>query len=287
VSRELRALLLIAFIFAVGFVGYQVLFGDGLGDRFRIVTVAGEVEHVRANGEADQAVEGSVLREGDRIRSGDGGTAVLGLGEDTRISVDSTTTLEVLGVTADGVQIELEGGRVRATVRPGSGSVGVTADGKRVSATDADFDVARDGNGNFAVSSTRGELSIEGVGGVDNLAAGVELVVPNGGAPVRAPASDALLLHVALPPRPRTRETRVEITGETQPGSRVEVTGGAGAVTTSADPSGRFVVSVPLAEGKNALVVRAKNALGREATVVTAEIERDTTAPSVGVSLEY
>ena len=66
-SRELRALLLIAFIFAVGFVGYQVLFGDGLGDRFRIVTVAGEVEHVRANGEADQAVEGSVLREGDRI----------------------------------------------------------------------------------------------------------------------------------------------------------------------------------------------------------------------------
>ena len=34
-SRELRALLLIAFIFAVGFVGYQVLFGDGLGESRR------------------------------------------------------------------------------------------------------------------------------------------------------------------------------------------------------------------------------------------------------------
>ena len=286
-SRELRAMLLVALIFAAGFVGYRWLFGSTMGDRFRIVTVAGDVEHIRKGGQAEPAWEGSVLHEGDRLRSGDGASAVLGLGADTRISVDATTTLEVLGVTADGVQLELEGGRVRATVRPGGGTVGVSAGGKRVEATDADFTVARDGNGNFAASSTRGDLTLEGVEGVSELPAGEEVVVPGGGSPIRAPASDALLLHVAWPTLPRTRASTVEVTGETQAGSTVEVTGGARPASGRADTKGHFQLTVQLAEGRNRLVAHARNVLGKEAEIANAEIERDTTAPSVGVSLEF
>jgi hypothetical protein len=286
-TRELRALAAVALIFGAGFLGYRLLFGQGLADSFRIVTVAGDVQHLRAGGKAEAAVEGSALKQGDRIVSGDGASAVLGLGNDTRISVDATTTVEVVGVTEEGVQLELEGGRVRATVRPGGGRVGVRGGGKRLDADDADFTVVRDGAGNFAVSSERGAVRVGGVDGVAELREGDDLVVPNGGAPVRAPASEALLLHVAWPTSPRTRERSIEVTGSTQPGASVRIAGGARVVGALADAAGNFSVSVPLSEGKNALTVSARSVLGREATIGGAELERDTLAPSVGVSLDF
>lgn len=283
----MRALLAVALIFAGGFIGYRFLFADGFADRFRIVTVAGDVQHLRAGGGTERAQEGSVLRVGDRIVSGDGASAVLGLGDDTRISVDATTAVEIVGVTSEGVELELEGGRVRATVRPGGGRVGVLGGGRRVDAEDADFTVARDAAGNFAATSSRGEVTVDGVEGVTELREGEELVVPSRGMPVRAPASDALLLHVAWPAAPRTREAHADVAGTTQPGATVTVSGGARAVSGSADREGKFTLRVPLAEGRNRLAVSARSVLGREASIATAEVERDTTAPSVGVSLEF
>jgi hypothetical protein len=287
VTRELRALLAVALIFTLGFVGYRVLFAEGLADRFRIVTVAGEVQHVRAGGAAAPAREGTVLHEGDRIVSGNGASAVLGLGDDTRISVDATTSVQVVGVNDEGVQLELEGGRVRATVRPGGGRVGVRGGGRTVAADDADFTVVRDAAGTFAATSTRGTLAVDGVDGVTELRAGAEVIAPLGGTPLRAPASDTLFLQVAWPATPRTRDDTAEVSGTTQPGATVSVTGGARPVTVSAGPDGTFRVTVPLGEGRNALSLRATNALGREAEIARAEIERDSTAPSVGVSLDF
>lgn len=287
-NRELRALLVVCLIFAVGAVGYRALFGAGLADRFRIVTVQGDVRHLRSDGEGATAQAGETLEEGDRIVSGDGGSAVLGLGADTRVSVDARSSVKVMGVTDEGVRLELEGGKVKATVRPGSGRVGVVSEGREVTATDAEFTAVRDGEGNLAVSAERGRVELTGVAGVAELKEGDDLVAPaGGGSPLRAPASDTLLLQVAFPAPGRTREQEVTVEGSTQPGATVTVKGGARPITARAGKDGRFLAKVPLAEGKNALEVEATSLLGRSAEVARAELVRDTTVPQVGVTIEF
>lgn len=287
-SRETRALLVVMLIFGIGALGYRFLFGGGMADRFHVETVAGNVQHLHASGEAGAAQAGDTLEEGDRIVSGDGGRAVLGLGADTRVTVDASTSVKVLGVVDDGVRLELEGGRVTATVRPGSGRLGIVSDGREVSAEDADFTAVRDADGTLAVSAERGVLAVSGVEGINAMNAGDDLVSPgDGGSPLRAPASDALLLQVAWPAAGRTREGEVVVEGTTQPGATVSVTGGARPVAVKAGKDGRFSARVPLSEGRNALSVTGSSLLGRSAQVASAELVRDTTAPSVGVTLEF
>lgn len=285
-SREVRALLLVAAIFAVGGIVYQFLFGEESGERFLIVNVSGDVRHVASDGESDLAKQGDHLQAGDRIVSGDGGRAILGLGENTRVAVDASTSVTVLGVNAEGVRLDLEGGRVQATVRPGGGRVGVVADGREVVAEDADFTAVVDEDGTFGVTSERGSLALLGVAGMSQIRNGDELVIPKGGNPLSAPASEALLLQVAWPAPPRTREREVELTGNTQAGAKVVVLGGAKPISVKAGTDGTFRVTIPLAEGQNRLAVVATNLLGKEAKV-DAELVRDTKAPSVGVSLEF
>lgn len=285
-SREVRVLLLVAAIFLVGAGVYRLLFGEESGERFQIVNVSGDVRHVDSDGESDLAKQGDRLQAGDRIVSGDGGRAILGLGENTRVAVDASTSVTVLGVSAEGVRLDLEGGRVQATVRPGGGRVGVVAGDREIVADDADFTAAVDEDGTFGVTSERGSLALLGVAGMSQIRGGDEVVIPKGGAPLSAPASEALLLQVVWPAPPRTRERDVELTGTTQPGARVAVVGGAKPISVKAGADGRFRVTVPLEEGQNRLAVVATSLMGKEAKV-DAELVRDTQAPSVGVTLEF
>lgn len=284
-SREWRAILAVLAIFATGFVGYRYLFGTDGADRFRVVQVSGEVDHVRAGGETVAAQEGTRLAEGDRVVS-QGGTAVLGLGDGAKVTLEPQASVQVLGVSREGVRLELEGGKIQATVRPGSGRVGVAAGGREVTASDADFTVATDGEGALAIAAQRGALSVSGLPGIDEVNEGEELVAPRSGAPLKAPASEALLLFVQWPEAPRTRASQATVAGKTQPNARVEVRGGSRVVTAKADANGNFTLTVPLAEGENRLAVVAVNLLGRS-TEVSSAVVRDTTAPSVGVTLEF
>lgn len=285
-SREVRALLMVAAIFVVGGIAFQFLFGDDPGERFQIVNVSGDVRHVVKGGQSDIAKQGDRLLAGDQIVSGDGGRAILGLGENTRVAVDASTSVTVLGVNAEGVRLELDGGRVQATVRPGGGRVGVVADGREIVAEDADFTAVVDDEGTFGVTSGRGSLALLGVAGVNEIRPGDDLLIPRGGLPLSAPASEALLLQVAWPAQQRTRDHEVELTGKTQPRAKVVVSGGAKEVSAQADADGVFHVIVPLSEGENRLAVAATNMLGRQARV-NAELVRDTKAPRVGVTLEF
>ncbi|MBM4391447.1 MAG: FecR domain-containing protein [Deltaproteobacteria bacterium] len=285
-KRDWLGVLAVVAILGVGFVAYGWLFGNDAADRFRIVSVAGEVMHVRARGGESSAAAGERLATGDRIVSRGEGSAVLGLGDDARITVGPQSSVEVLGVSDEGVQLELEGGKVEATVRPGSGRVGVVADGRELSATDADFTAVRDEGGTLAVSTERGEVAITGLDGLSSLGQGEELVAPRDGSPLRAPASEALLLTLRDGTPPRTREREAKIEGSTSPGARVTVTGGERPVSTRAGSDGSFRVTVSLAEGENRLAVRAESLLGKS-TELSATLVRDTRAPNVGVSLEF
>ena len=286
-SRELRALVVVALIFAAGAVGYRFLFASEAVDRFRVVTVVGSVQHIVVGGTGAVARPGDAIKAGDRIVSGDGSMAVLGLGGDTRVTVDANSSVTVRGVTVEGVKLELEEGKVRATVRPGSGRVDILSAGREVGSDDADFTAVVDEAGTLAIRSERGIAAVRGTC-VRLLKAGEDLIAPGeGGSLLISPASEALLLHVAWPAVTRTREGEVEVGGTTQPGATVVVTGGARPITGKAGRDGRYRMKVPLAEGPNALRVSATSLLGRTAEVASAEVVRDTTAPSIGVTLEF
>jgi hypothetical protein len=290
VSRELAAIVALVGLLVAAWVGYGIVFAEG-GESVVVATLSGDVSVSGAPGAA-----GAAVRASDRVVSGAGGRAVLevrdGRGEATaRISVDPSTSIRLLQVDAAGARLELEGGRVRATVRPGGDRVGVVAAGREISVADADAVVARDGDV-VGVEALKGAVELLGVAGVERLAEG-ERVTVSGEGLLRAPVTDALLLYVA-PTRERTREDHAEVQGRCAPGAVVRVrragasvdAGAGGWVETRADTTGAFVAVVPLIEGDNTLVIEARDVFGAVA-VSEARVVRDTTAPSGGVIIRY
>lgn len=273
-------------VLAVAWVGYGFLFGEDVATRLTLETVTGDVRRVDERGSAVGAQQGELLRPRERIVAAPGGRAVIALGPDSRLTVEEDSSIQVVSVDAAGVQLELEGGRVHATVRPGGRRLGIGADGRGVSAEDADFDVVRAEDGTLGVETERGSVDVVGVPGADRLDAGQRLVAPEGAAAVVVPASEELLLSVAWPEGERTRATTVEVRGRTEPRARVRATGALGAVEGRADNNGDFVLTVSLAEGENKVNVEAFSVLGGS-VAVTSSLVRDTQAPSLGVQIRY
>ncbi|MFN7143075.1 MAG: FecR domain-containing protein [Myxococcota bacterium] len=285
-SREIQALVLLLLVLGLGWLGYGALFGDEGGSGLTVAAVQGTVKRVGGSGEETLAAPGDALLPRERIVAGEGGRAVLSLGPESRVTLEEKSALRIVSADESGVRLELEGGKVQATIRPGSGQVGLSADGRTVTTEDADFTAARGEDGTFGVTTERGSVAVEGVEGATRLSAGERLVAAPGGSAFVAPASEELLLTVAWPAAARTREETVEVRGRTEPGAKVRIGQGGAWTVVSADPKGDFVARVPLAEGPNELKVEATSVLG-EALTVASSVVRDTTAPSVGVEIRY
>ncbi|MDP2306638.1 MAG: FecR domain-containing protein [Pseudomonadota bacterium] len=285
-SKEIQALALLLLILGVAWLGYVRLFGGGGGERLVIAAVEGTVRRVDGYGAEIAAEPGLALQPRDRIVAGAGGRAVLALGPDSRVTIEEESAVRVLAADASGVKLELEGGRVQATIRPGAGPVGISSEGTSLIADDADFTVVRGEDGTLGVIAERGQVGIEGLPGTERLSAGERLVAARGGTALVAPVSEELLLKVAWPNAARTREETTEVRGHTEPNARVRL-GRAGAwVEVKADPTGDFVTRVRLAEGANEIHVEATSVLGTSIAVVHTVV-RDTTAPSVSTQIRY
>jgi hypothetical protein len=246
------------------------------------------VSRVDGFGATTAAEAGDALAPRDRIVAGAGGRAVLSLGAESRVTLEEKSAVRVLSLDQAGVKLELEGGRVQARIRPGAGSLGISADGREVIADDADFTAVRDAAGGaLAIVAERGSVGITGVDGATRVNAGERLVSVPGGSALVAPAAQDLLLQVAWPQAERTREVMVTVQGHTEPGAHVALrANGVAAATVTADPAGSFSKKVALAEGRNEIEIVATSVLGTT-TRVTHAFVRDTTAPSVGVEIHY
>ncbi len=278
-SKELQAIAVLLLILGVAWLGYGQLFGEGAGERLVVSSVAGAVSRVDGFGAESPAEAGQALRPRDRIVAGEGGRAVLSLGAESRVTLEPRSAVRVLHADASGVKLELEGGRVQATIRPGSGPVGISANGATVATQDADFTVVRGEDGTLGVETTRGEVGLEGLGATTRLGVGERLVVAPGGTPLVAPASEELLLRVAWPSATRTPDAVTEVRGRTEPNARVRV-GREGAWTeVKADANGDFVATTRLDEGANDVRVEATSLLGGSVAVAHT-VERDSTPPS-------
>lgn len=281
--RELRAILVLAVLLAAAWWGYQYLFEGDDRVRLQLVDVEGDV--VRVTGLSREAArEGDLLAENDRIQAGKDGRAVLTFGADTRVTVENESSVQVTGVTEEGIGIELENGKVHATVRAGGGRLSVGAEGRELSAEDADFTAIRRADGVLAVEGERGEVQVRGVDGVDRVAAGSRMVAARGGSAVTAPVNEGLLLDVVWPDERRTRLEQVEVKGVTEPGATVRLRGRSGPVQVAAGPDGRFAARVTLEEGENTIEAVSTSVFG-EQKALSIQIVRDTVAPTIKTTL--
>ncbi|MFT4622438.1 MAG: hypothetical protein ACI8PZ_001094 [Myxococcota bacterium] len=241
---------------------------------------------VQRHGEQVQAAVGLRLDANDRLSTAAGGGAVLALGSETKIRVGPTSSMQITSVDEDGVRVELEGGRIEATVRPESGSVRVGNRDREVVATNADFRMAVDG-GIVQVETTRGEVLLSGTDETV-VAAGEQATIVDRHAAL-GPVPEDLLLEVAWPEAERTRASVSVVEGTTAPGAEVTIRGAFDPVVVRADGDGRFQAEVRLGEGDNRVDVVAVDPLGRESEVMAGSLQvRDTRGPrwKGGVSYE-
>jgi hypothetical protein len=282
VKREVLAVLALLAFTALAVLGYAMLF-EGFGSAgLDVVELRGGV--AMDDGAGQRALlRGATVRAGGEVIAGSDGYAVLAAGNGLRVTVAPDATVRVTAITAREVRLELERGRVEATVRAAGPRLEVEAGAARASALDADFVVVRDGAA-VGLESTRGRVDVGGIVGVEALDAG-ERVVATAGVLVRAAAGEQLLLAVTPLPATRVRAGTASLAGRTAPGARVQVLRGEDIVVTGvAGPDGAFRLDAVLLEGDNHFVVEARDLLGA-ARVAEVQVTRDTTAPTIGVEV--
>jgi len=252
-------------VIVIAVAGYWAFFNEEDRSYVTLQRVVGPVS-LHSGDERLDATGGESLEPGDRIISGDGGQAVLSFGASSSIVLEEGSSLKLRGADAEGVEVELEGGRARATVRPGDGTLGVLNGDRRVEASDGTFEVGVDDGGGLVVQTEEGEVQLQGFGERTGLGPGERLSLAPGGDPWVTDAQRELLLDLDPGQTLIARANQV-LTGTTDPYARVLVQGGQRPVSERADAKGRFTLTVPLHEGENQLKVIATDALGQEREV--------------------
>ena len=266
--EQLQILLAVMVVLIVGGVAYKQLFLTEEEVTLIVRETGGQVTRL-ADGEMTAALPGMVLSESDTLSVAADSKAELSVGGETTLTLESSSAIRVVGVDRSGVRVELEEGRVSAEVRPDSPALSVSSRGRAVSATDASFNIAAQGDGALSVETTRGEVSLEGFEGHEVLRANERLTDMPNEEPVVGKIPEEMLLSITRwPPEMVRPEDELFIEGRTAPYAEVTlVIGEAELFSTRASADGRF--RAPLArnnlrEGENLMTVRATDVMGQQ-----------------------
>ncbi|MBN1337092.1 MAG: hypothetical protein JXB39_14125 [Deltaproteobacteria bacterium] len=281
-----KTLLALLLVLLAGWIGYRLLFGPEPADPLLVQSVQGDVVHITAGGSRSEARPGLALSPSEHLETSENGRADVSFGGSNTIVVHPGSTVRVLGVTREGVRMELDGGRVTATVRPGRGSLGIVNRGRELVAQDADFAVGVGKGGALATEIERGTVVVRGVPDLDRLDPGQRLSLAPDGSARLAPVPESLLLQVAWPDQTRTREAEVTVRGRTDPGAEVRVGSPGRWMTVIAASDGTFEATIPLSEGTHPVEVVAVDPLGRTQRVETS-LTRDSKAPPSTIEVRY
>jgi hypothetical protein len=262
-----------------GWVAWTLMFGGEGAPQLVLVGVEGAVSLQSPDGAERDAAEGDRLNAQDHLTVGADGSALLSMGEGTRLQLEPKSAIRILEADGAGVRVELEGGRVQASVRPGSPVLGISSRGRAVVARDATFKVGVDPDGAFAVEAEAGTLELQGFEGHSQLKEHQRLIDVPGAASVVDAATTELLLSVRWPEEP-TRADRAHVRGRTSPFAEVIVRPDKGAgLRVRAGADGQFDAQLPLQEGNNAITVVARDPNGRKSQA-EGSVARDSEAPT-------
>jgi hypothetical protein len=282
---SLQMLLVAGVIILLGLVAYLQIFESNSENSFRIHAVEGEVTH-RVGALESPAVVGEILGQNDRLQTGEGGRVELTLGEHTQMALDGESSMVLVGATEEGLRVELEGGRVQATVRPGGARLAVVAGDRQVIANQASFAVGVGASGTTAVESRGGSVTLIGFGELSALEEGQQILAVAGEDPRLTAIPKSLLLEVEWPSE-TTREAESRLVGNTEPGAVVWTDVDGKRLKTVADAQGRFVLDgVPLDQGRNTILVNGQSILGGQGAL-EGNLERDSKAPVGAFEVQY
>jgi hypothetical protein len=287
VRRVIGPLLAVVVLVAAAIAVLTYLSEEKPQDRLMLVGVDGDVTVTGSDGHADVASEGTELMPLDRIATGQASRAELVLGDETSIKLAPSSSIQVTGQDDHTVTLELEGGRLTATVRPGTSALRVGSHGRQLLTTDGSFQMGLYDDGRLEVEVDEGAAMTSGFEGVSGLSAGERASVDADGQATVTPVSDELLLAVQWPEAHRTRDETYIVKGATVPGGRVRVEGGVKTVEVVADPAGAFEAHIQLVDGHSRPRVEVVDALGNVAAVDGLEVELDRHGPTFRGGVEY
>jgi hypothetical protein len=224
--------------------------------------VRGTVEVRRGKGEWRTVSAGEALRPADAVRTRDGSYAVLIGGEAVEIRMEAGTEVSVEALTDSLSQLLLGNGMTTVSSKPGIGhtfELKVTGSDASARSEGGTFTVSNNGAGTVALATLQGEVSFSGQHKVVIVRAGQQSIIRPGHGPSE-PTSipSSLLLKVNWPARPTVTRRQFVVSGQTEPGSHVDVAG----QRVPTDDEGRFSHSLSLQEGVNTVQVRARSVGG-------------------------
>lgn len=245
----------------------------------KLEEIRGTVEVRRGSGEWRTASVGEALHPSDAVRTREGAYAVIIGGEAVEIRMEAGAEVSVEELTDKLTRILLDSGMTTARVKMGAGqtfemkAAGSDALARTESGT---FTMNNNGAGTVALATLVGEVAFSGQRKVVIVRAGQQSVIRPGRAPTEpTPIPTSLLLKVNWPAQPRRK---VVVSGQTDPGNRVEV----GGRIVPTDEEGRFSQVLPLQEGSNSVKVDVVS-VGGLRHEEKRDLTLDTTPPSVKV----
>ena len=252
------------------------------GDRpgLLIKTVSGEVSLEREDGQVAEVIQGETrMGLNERLKTGDSGRVVLSLGPDLEITVAESADVKLGRVTDDGVQLELENGRLKADVRPGAPSLKISNDGRQFQTNDGAFEILASDEA-VSLQVQRGEVKTNGVDGVESVTAGKRLSVLENGEVWESGIPNEMLLNVDWPTEERTKNVEAVLAGRAEPGSTLMISGVQNPRQIRVGKDGRFEVPVALKEGLHAVEISAVSLWGANKASKW-NVELDTKGPLI------
>ncbi|WP_257455569.1 FecR domain-containing protein [Archangium lipolyticum] len=244
----------------------------------KLEEIHGTVEVRRGNGEWHAVRPGEALHPSDAVRTLEGSYAVLVNGETVEVRMEAGTEVSIEALTDTLSRLMLANGMTTTRVKPGARQTfEVRAAGSdAVARTEGGrFTMSNNGKGTVAVGTQEGEVAFIGQGKVVIVRAGQQSIIrPGRGPSDPTPIPTSLLLKVNWPARPTLTRRQMVVSGQTEPGSHVDIEG----QIIPTDDQGRFSKTLPLQEGSNTVRIHALS-VGGLRQELKRDLNVDTTPP--------
>lgn len=245
----------------------------------KLEEIRGTVEVRRGGGQWRTASVGEALHPSDAVRTREGAYAVIIGGEAVEVRMEAGAEISVEELTDSLSRFLLNNGMTTARLKLGAGQTleMKTSGSDAVARTEGGtFTMSNNGAGTVALATLVGEVTFSGQRKVVIVRAGQQSIIRPGRGPTEpTPIPSSLLLKVNWPAR---AQRKVVVSGQTDPGNRVDV----GGRIVPTDEQGRFSQVMSLQEGTNSVQVRAIS-VGGLRQEEKRDLTLDTTPPPVRV----
>lgn len=250
---------------------YKFLFGKDM------ITVAEGSVEIESGGVWIPVLAGGKISKNAKIRVVGEKGAVLALADGVNLEVKKGSELTVEDIGKKGATLKLASGEVKTEIREDIKDVSLTikSAGRSLKATSGSLVLSSDGKETFTLASLRGGARFI----MDNIEFTLKekekTIFSGKGKIIKVKKEKPLELSVKWPPE-KINFTDLTLEGKTEPGVRIVTDG----KIVYAGADGTFSIDITLKEGKNEVVLVARDVLERE-RVEKREIEVDTTLPDI------